>query len=427
MLRLFISLFFVISLGLVLINLSSNALFSALESNIQSDKFSDIESISQVSKGYANLLATNQISISQLKQTLTFDADLIEWQNIGFLPEQNDLLISGQTLNLFKNESELMLFTSVSDQLLLQLGPIKLTSSNQEQLDHWLIFLSYLMLAIFILAWSKPLWRDLTSLIDMTKQVSKGQLNLQSTVPSRSVLSPLSEAMQKMAARITELMSVQKQMVHAVSHDIRTPLARMKFSLALLEKPEPTRQENDIVKNSLLADIGEVESLIDNLLSFAKLENGQINLNQQNVDLVELTANLIEKLKPLSSLTISSQLPTEQIYMCDGHLIERALQNLIVNGQKYGVSQINVSLVQEDKYIKLQIEDDGPGIPQDKLQKVLMPFSRLDQSRNKESGGFGLGLAIVNKIIGWHNGKLELGASNLGGAKAAILLPQQPE
>lgn len=427
MLRLFISLFFVISLGLVLINLSSNALFSALESNIQSDKFSDIESISQVSKGYANLLATNQISISQLKQTLTFDADLIEWQNIGFLPEQNDLLISGQTLNLFKNESELMLFTSVSDQLLLQLGPIRLTSSNQEQLDHWLIFLSYLMLAIFILAWSKPLWRDLTSLIDMTKQVSKGQLNLQSTVPSRSVLSPLSEAMQKMAARITELMSVQKQMVHAVSHDIRTPLARMKFSLALLEKPEPTRQENDIVKNSLLADIGEVESLIDNLLSFAKLENGQINLNQQNVDLVELTANLIEKLKPLSNLTISSQLPTEQTYKCDGHLIERALQNLIVNGQKYGVSQINVSLVQEDKHIKLQIEDDGPGIPQDKLQKVLMPFSRLDQSRNKESGGFGLGLAIVNKIIGWHNGKLELGASNLGGAKAAILLPQQPE
>lgn len=423
MLRLFISLFFVISLGLVLINLSSNALFSALESNIQSDKFSDIESISQISKGYAKLLATNQIELSQLKQTLTFDAQLIEWQNIGFLPEQNELLTQGQTINLFKNESELILFTALSDKILLQLGPISLTSSNEEKLDQWLIFLSYLMLAILILAWSKPLWRDLTNLIDMTKQVSKGQLNLKSTVPSRSVLSPLSEAMQTMAARITELMSVQKQMVHAVSHDIRTPLARMKFSLAMLEQPEPTREENDIVKNSLLADISEVESLIDNLLSFAKLENGQINLNQQNVDLVELIVNLIEKLKPLSNLTISSQLPTEQICKCDGHLIERALQNLIVNGQKYGLSQINVSLAQEDKYIKLQIEDDGPGIPPEQLQKVLMPFSRLDQSRNKESGGFGLGLAIVNKIIGWHKGELELGASSLGGAKVEILLP----
>lgn len=422
MLRLFISLFLVISAGLALINLSSNALFSALESNIQNDKFSDIESISQLSKGYAQLLANDKIDIQELRNNLTFNLELVAQHDIGFLPEQSQQLAAGQTINLFINESELVLYSWVNDATLLQIGPIALSAPSKDKLDRWLIGLSYLMLALLILAWSKPLWRDLTSLVSMTNQVSKGKLELTSAVPTRSVLFPLSEAMLKMAARIRELMSVQKQMVHAVSHDIRTPLARMKFSLAMLDKPEPTHPENIEIQDSLLADIAEVESLIDNLLSFAKLENGQVNLNQQKVNLVELLNNLIEKLKPLSNKSISSQLPQDCIYLCDGHLIERALQNLIVNAQKYGLNEIKISLNETQEAINIIIEDDGPGIPTEQQEKVLMPFSRLEQSRNKESGGFGLGLAIVNKIVGWHNGKLSLSSSELGGAKIQVSL-----
>lgn len=425
MFRLFLSLYLLISIGLVMINLSSNFIFSKLESNIQNDKFSDIQTLSQIASGYITLLKQQQLELTEIQQALDFPVALISSSHVAFLPEQKQALNNGEIVSLFSDELHFLLYGQLNDEQLFQLGPIELAPVSSPQIKHWLILLSYLMLALLILLWSKPLWRDLTVLIDMTKQVSANQAELTGNVSKHSVLQPMHQALKQMTQRITELMTIQKQMIHAVSHDIRTPLARMKFSLAMLNQEQKNNSDLSQSKQSLLSDIREIEELIDNLLSFGRIESSQIELDKQDVDLSALLTNLVDKLQPLSDRKVSCQAPVSIHYFCDGHLLERAIQNLVANGQKYGYSTVHVSLLEHKDSIEVIIEDDGAGIPEQQTEQVLQPFARLDKSRNKSSGGFGLGLAIVSRIVQWHQGKLDIQKSALGGAKVIITLFKQ--
>lgn len=423
MLRLFISLYLLISIGLVLINLSSSFLFDKLESNIQSDKFSDINTLSQLASGYAQLINSKTIDITLIQQTLPYSITLIANEHVGFLPEQKQQLASGKVVSLFHDDSHLLLYSKVNDNELLQLGPIQLASASASpQLKNWLLILSYLLLAALILAWSKPLWRDLTTLINMTEQVSKNTPELKGNIAKHSVLQPMHQALTQMSARISELMAIQKQMIHAVSHDIRTPLARMKFSLAMLDTSIDKYPELTTTKQSLSSDISEIEELINNLLSFGRIESNKIELDKQDVDLSTLIENLVEKLEPLTHSKITTHLQPNINYFCDGHLIERAIQNLIANAQKYGNKQVTVCLQRSETHTVITIEDDGFGIPEKQKEQVLQPFTRLEESRNKSSGGFGLGLAIVSRIVQWHQGTLLIEESEIGGAKVQIQL-----
>ena len=422
MLRLFLSLYLLISIGLVLINLSSSFIFAKLESNIANDKLSDIQTLSQVASGYLVLLQQEQLTLTKVQQALNYPAELIATEQMAFLPEQKQSLSDGQVVSLFSDELHLLLYGQVTNETLLQIGPIKLAPATRSQIKHWLILLSYLMLALLILLWSKPLWRDLTVLIDMTEQVSAKQMELTGHVNSRSVLQPMHHALKQMTKRISELMNIQKQMIHAVSHDIRTPLARMKFSLAMINPNQTDDANVNQSKQSLLSDIQEIEELIDNLLSFGRIDSAQIELDKQDVDLSSLLNNLVDKLAPLSEKNIECDISDKIHYFCDGHFLERAIQNLIANGQKYGDAKVFVALTETEQAVYVNIEDDGAGIPEQQQESVLQPFTRLDKSRNKNSGGFGLGLAIVSRIIQWHQGQLDINNSQLGGAKVTITL-----
>lgn len=419
--RLFISLYLLISIGLVLINLSSSFIFDKLASNIQNDKFADLQTLSQLTEGYAQLIGNGDLTQTQVQQVLPLPVTVIERDHVGFLPEQKEQLNEGQTVSLFDDDSHLLLYNSINETFLLQTGPVQLTqTSANPKLKNWLLILSYLLLAALILAWSKPLWRDLTTLINMTNQVSDNKAQLSGSVSKHSVLFPMHLALTQMSARISELMTIQKQMIHAVSHDIRTPLARMKFTLAILDSSKGNSEDLQTTKQSLSSDISDIEELIANLLSFGRIESNQIELDRQEVDLSSLLENLVEKLRPLSESSIDCQLQANVSYFCDGHLLERAVQNLIVNADKYGDGQIKVSLVKMPEKLVISIEDNGSGIPPEKAQQVLQPFTRLEKSRNKCSGGFGLGLAIVSRIIQWHHGKLTIRNGELGGAKVTI-------
>src|SRR5690606_39303257 len=109
----------------------------------------------------------------------------------------------------------------------------------------------------------------------------------------------------------------------------------------------------------------------------------------------------------------------------DGHYLERALQNLLVNAKKYAVNQILLTLRQHKSGWQIDVEDDGPGIPEALRQDILKPFFRAEASRNKQAGGFGLGLAIVHRVAQWHQGNIEVTTSTLGGARFVLSLPQR--
>lgn len=431
MFRLFLSLYLLISIGLVLINVSSSFLFDKLESRIQSDKFNDVHALSQLTLGYARLLQQGQLTSEALQSALNYPIELLDKSALGLMPEQVEQLAQGKAISLFSDQSHLLFYSQVNEHQLLQIGPVPLPQAEPEQLKSSLILLSYCLLALLILAWSKPLWRDLNVLIGMTQQISQTEGALTGEVPKRSVLSPLHQALTSMSSRIAELMAIQKQMIHAVSHDIRTPLARMKFSLAMLvpnnAQANISADELNQAKLSLASDIADIEALIDNLLSFGRIESEQIELDLQEVDLCSLINNLVEKLTPLSDKAIGfcTDETTPVHYFCDGHLLERAIQNLIANSQKYGNSQVKVSLQLNDSMATIAVEDDGAGIPEDKIEQALQPFNRLEQSRNKASGGFGLGLSIVARITQWHKGEVKIEQSALGGAKVILCLPRE--
>ena len=161
------------------------------------------------------------------------------------------------------------------------------------------------------------------------------------------------------------------------------------------------------------------------MLDYARLEAQVVKLQMHKVDVGELVDNLVEKLAPLPGAPIVLKHQPQISLTCDGHYLERALQNLLVNAKRYGRDQVLFSVQQQQDHVLFVVEDDGIGIPKAQRDSILQPFVRLDQSRSKGHGGFGLGLAIVSRIVTWHHGTLAIEDSVLGGAAFKLRLPNK--
>ncbi len=127
----------------------------------------------------------------------------------------------------------------------------------------------------------------------------------------------------------------------------------------------------------------------------------------------------------LPGASILLQQPSKLKANVDAHYLERAIQNLLVNAKRYAKHQVLLSLKSNDGEVEITVDDDGCGIPPEQHEAILQPFVRLDESRSKGRGGFGLGLAIVSRIVSWHQGQIAIDASPLGGARFSIRLPLQ--
>lgn len=441
MTRLFLHLFLYLVLGLLLINWTTEQLFQHTNEQ-QSQQEPHLIPLKNVIKH----LALGQMSSAKIEQSgntlqtkLGIDVTTVSRGNFAFLPQQLEELNSGNIVHSYGSNNSLWLYFPVDEQHLWQIGPIasnvELTPSTSFK-QRLLIMLSYVMLALLIALWCRPLWRDLTTLRAATLAIGPAQNEFTNPLKNSSVLFPLGNALQNMAQRIEQLLSLQKQMTHAVGHDIRTPLARLKFALAIQNhKAEPERNEErnqerstEQPANSQLAemqqDIAEIELLIDEMLTYGRLQTEQPELNRESVDVFQLCDNLTDKLNRHHELKISLRCDTNTRWRCDGHLLERALQNLLTNAQRFAKQGVTLTIELEQKRLICIVEDDGEGIAEQDATKIFDPFIRLEQSRNKKSGGFGLGLAIVKRIVDWHQGEISLDRSSKGGARFTLRLPE---
>jgi signal transduction histidine kinase len=171
-------------------------------------------------------------------------------------------------------------------------------------------------------------------------------------------------------------------------------------------------------------DVQEMESLIDEMLSYARLEIAGEQLSCEEFNLSELLLSQLDKLQGFSCKEITTSISSGVLVNANAHYLARVLQNLLQNADKYGVSQIDVSLTEVEQHVIITVEDDGEGIAEDQYESVFMPFVRLEKSRNKHLGGYGLGLAIVKKIVSWHKGQCVVTKSKFGGASFVIMLPK---
>lgn len=299
-------------------------------------------------------------------------------------------------------------FIKVGQQILVA-GPIEIDPRARLRGLFTLFF--YLSLAFVALIWVWPLSRDLKTLKNATQEFGQAKWDTQIKLSPRSQVQPLAMTFNKMSQQISTLIENQKHLSNAVSHEIRTPLARLKFALALMPQycqPNSSEERRNEFLDEMQQDVKEMENLLQELLTYASLETKQKNILFEQCALEVLTQQTIEKLSSPNSAPIKFTPSAQPIYIIgDPLLIERAIQNLISNAQRFAQQSIKVEIKQNEQQVSISVTDDGQGIPIEDQGKIFEPFYR-SQSIQNGNKGHGLGLAIVKRIMDRHDGRVTL-------------------
>ena len=212
----------------------------------------------------------------------------------------------------------------------------------------------------------------------------------------------------RMRGRIKRFIDQRAVFLAGVSHDLRTPLTRLKLFLAL-------QDETDDVA-AAKRDVKDMETMLNGYLDFARGLTGETAAVLPLKPFVERVVKKMEPFKPSVKITGNPCAPIKPI------ALERALTNLLNNAQDFA-SKVDLTVTQTSQAVFIIVDDDGPGIPEDAVEDALKPFNRLDPARNQNRDGVGLGLSIAQDIVQSHGGALSLSRSELGGLKASIRLP----
>jgi two-component system OmpR family sensor kinase len=291
-------------------------------------------------------------------------------------------------------------------------------------LEWTLTLLFYAAIALVIMIWIWPLTRDLRALEKAASRFGNKNWVFDASIKPRSQIYPLAETFRKMAARIDGLIASHKDMSNAVSHEIKTPLSRMQFEIELAQQAENPAEIKRSLGN-IKTDIAAINNLVKATMDYAILERADMSLNIGAHNFTTLIPAIAESVsrnaRPEIRICAAVQSDADQV-ICDMHLLETVLKNLLYNAARYAKHDIRVSFNMQNGVNQLFVDDDGPGIPEKDRYRALESFVQLDQAGGKKTG-FGLGLAIVKRAIEWHSGEVTISRSPLGGARVAATWP----
>ena len=276
-----------------------------------------------------------------------------------------------------------------------------------------------------LLGWVWPHWRDLQRLKKTARRLGEGQLTARTQISARSNIGELAGVFDTMASDLERHVNEQRELLNAVSHELRTPLTRLDFGLVLLFDEVPPANRKRLLE--LVGHVRELDELVLELLSYSRLQTaGQAN-ERVEVSLLELVDSVLGGFaEELDSRGVQWEVKADANlprFVLDPRLTARAVQNLVRNAMRYCDEKLLLRLRMEGGACLLTVEDDGIGIPQEERERIFQPFYRLDRSRDRNSGGFGLGLAISRRAIEGQGGTLTVAQSALGGAQFRIRLP----
>ena len=215
----------------------------------------------------------------------------------------------------------------------------------------------------------------------------------------------------RMKERILKQIMERTQMLAGISHDLRTPLTRMKLMVTMMS--------DSADKEDFLADIDEMEKMLNGYLAFVRGEGDETAVK---VDIKELVSGIVGRFASKHVKIKCFAVDNLKEITAKEQALRRAITNIVANASRYG-KKIEVRVDGDDKKVRVIVDDNGPGIPKDKREEVFRAFYRLENSRNKETGGIGLGLAITKDIITAHGGTISLEDGSLGGLRVIIELP----
>lgn len=291
----------------------------------------------------------------------------------------------------------------------VQIPQRRIYTPTTEVFIGWMIGSSILLSTIALLFMRNQV-RPVRRLADAAEAIGKGQDVPWFKPEGATEVRQAAAALLVMRDRLRRAMAQRTTMLAGVSHDLRTPLTRMKLELAMMTENAHTR--------GFHADIADMESMLEAYLAFARGEEAE---QTQLTPLSSLITDLVEKMKrenPQLRLEIKDDVNIK----LRPNAMKRCLGNLISNASRYSTKAV-VTVSLRDYAVDVLVDDDGPGIPVEKREEVFRPFLRLDESRNKDTGGVGLGLTIARDIARSHGGDISLETSPMGGLRARVWLP----
>ncbi|MFJ5255862.1 ATP-binding protein [Pseudomonas sp. NPDC088414] len=418
MLRLFLGLFLVMTVGLVLALQTVEHTFNALLDNqmqaynreaVRGQAWSLVEHMRD-QQG-----AARERQLEALRPHYGLSLKLIEADQLDLSPEEKAELAQN-LLVIRDNYTQFISNIDGGSQLLsIKLPP-------EPSLMPFYIAVAYAMLAVLIgivlFFWVRPHWRDLEKLRLAAERFGDNDLSVRIQLSKRSNIRDLAEHFNLMAARIESLIANQRELTNAVSHELRTPIARLSFELDQL-KQQPNASQNRELIADMYADLGELEEMVSELLTYASLERGATVIKRENIQ----AANWLDSV--VGSVALEAEAAGVQLLIGDCRIdtvrieprfMARAVINLLRNAIRYAEQRVEVTLERSGDYYEVRVNDDGPGVPVEGREKIFEPFSRLDASRDRRTGGFGLGLALVRRVSQSHGGQVEVGESVWGGA-----------
>ncbi|GEM_PF-1545414 len=334
-------------------------------------------------------------------------------------------------INMARPEGPLAYLLLNDDQTILAVGPYP-KHDDSINLRDWFFYLIILLIfnAIAVLIVYRHVNEYLNVAIRAIRELDLTGLRLK---PIKSPLTNIAVNTPRVVNHINGLSKQhqqslynQRDLMHAVAHEFRGPMARLSFALDLFAQTDSESRQKEL-SNDMDEALQELDDLVKEVLGYSRLKDGRFPLSLEHFDLKKVCAETIEKVEtiyPEKQFVLYSD-PAKSIPLyADCNLIERVMINLIRNAARFSNKRVKIALIRFKNSIEIRVEDDGPGIPPGKRTRIFEPFTRLDFSRNRDSGGAGLGLAIAKGIVNRHQGTIWAEDSReLGGAVFTIHMP----
>nr|WP_218951636.1 sensor histidine kinase BfmS [Acinetobacter sp. YH12100] len=309
----------------------------------------------------------------------------------------------------------------------LVMGPVPLFNWMPFQLATGITLLSLFVLSLGVYGLLVPMQRKLREVSYALNKMKTGNMSLRLPVEGSDEMATLASSFNNMSDHIQRLIEAQRELMRAVSHELRTPVARIRFGVEMMADEDDYDYRLQQVEQ-IDKDIEALNTLIDEIMTYAKLEQGMPSIEFEKVNLFEVLNQVAletEALKTQKIIELHSM--PDVVVEAERRYLHRVIQNLVGNAVRYCDNRVLISGgLDQDGQAYVSVEDDGPGIPEVDRARVFEAFARLDDSRTRASGGYGLGLSIVSRIAYWFGGKIHVDQSpSLGGARFIMSWPAQ--
>jgi signal transduction histidine kinase len=292
--------------------------------------------------------------------------------------------------------------------------------SDYQTYSQKLLLIVISVLAFIVFYYVNSHKKQVDKLIEVHQQYGLGKFEARANELVPRPYSLLAKNFNQMTYQIELLQQEYKNLINGVSHDLKTPIARIRFALDLTHNCHTVADYQARLQDMDL-DLDELDDLVNEWLFYAELNGKPMPIKKASISFAELIESTARKIKVVyPNIELSLNLQAGYIN-AEPRLINRAIENLIVNSFKFSKNKVIISVEFTKNSIAFRIEDDGRGINEQQKEQIIQPFVKLDDSRN--SAGFGLGLAIVKSILDKHCAELQIKTSSLGGACFVVIFP----